>query len=201
MAAVSGPPLHLHAVSWWFNRGVKVLDDVDLEVGRGACVVVRGGNGSGKTTLARLAAGALVAKRGRAERAEPVAYVPQASDNPPVRMRARRWLDALARMRRAGPVDDAIEALGIRGVVHRPMTDLSTGTIVKVLIAGAVSGTPALLVCDEPFADLDADGRLAVQTLLTDLRAGGCAILLTDHTQTSHAFADRVLELKDGELV
>ena len=197
---MSGRPLRLQAVSWWFKRGRTVLNGIDLDVAPGECVVVRGANGSGKTTLARLAAGVLIARTGRAERARSMAYVPQASDDPPVRMRADRFLDALARMRGTRPSDDVVDALGLRPFVERPMNELSTGTVVKVLIAAAVTGSPQLLVCDEPFADLDAAGHDAVRDLVAAVRTRGGGVLLTDHGETSRALADRELVLRDGRL-
>src|ERR1700741_5218766 len=117
MTAVSGPSLQLHGVRWWFRHGVPVLDGVDLAVDAGECVVVRGSNGSGKTTLARLAAGVLIPEAGRAVRAPRAPYVPEASDGPPVRLRASRWLGSLARMQGTEPAYAALDALGVRRVV------------------------------------------------------------------------------------
>jgi ABC-type multidrug transport system ATPase subunit len=193
--------LRLSGVSWWFRRGVPILDGIDFVLARGECVVVRGPNGSGKTTLARLAAGALIAKRGSAHRTGPVGYVPQASDDPPLRLRASGLLDAIGRMRGARRNDDVIDGLGLRSYVTRPLTELSTGTVVKVLIAGALIGSPRFLVCDEPFADLDDQARSVVGELLTRVRAEGCAVLLTDHSTSARPFADREVEVSAGKLV
>ena len=191
--------MRLRTVSWWFTRRAVVLDGIDLDVRAGECVVVRGLNGSGKTTLARVGAGALIPKRGQVERTARISYVPQASDNPPIRLRTDRFLSALARVRGIEASSESVDALGLRTAMRRPLNELSTGTITKVLIAAGVSGAPELLVCDEPFADLDTAARAALHELLERLRAGGTAILLTDHSDESHDFADRELLLENGK--
>jgi ABC-type Mn2+/Zn2+ transport system ATPase subunit len=103
-------------------------------------------------------------------------------------------------MRAIEPSFEAVDALRLRTAMRRPLNELSTGTIVKVLIASAVAGQPGLLICDEPFADLDIDARDTVRGMLARLRANGSGILLTDHSDTSHALADRELRITDGAL-
>lgn len=193
------PAIRLERV-WWSYGRTSVLHGVDLTIGKGECVVVRGRNGSGKTTLARLCAGALVTSHGCIERATPVGYVPQASDDPPA-MRASRWLEAMARVRRTLVDRNAVEDLGIAGMINRPLSTLSTGTVVKVLIAGAVMGEPQLLIFDEPFADIDPAGRQALLGLLTRARERGCGVLLTDHQSFSRGYADREVVLDEGLIV
>jgi ABC-type Mn2+/Zn2+ transport system ATPase subunit len=185
--------LSIRDMAYWYVTGVAVLDGADLTVAPGEVVMVRGPNGSGKTTLLRLAAGVAAPRRGVVRRVAGVGYQPQTGEEPPPRMPSSAWLAAIGRMRRdrggTAPLD-ILDALG--GVdAGQEMGMLSRGTVTKVLLAGALSGRPGLVLLDEPFAPLDAAARDAAAALISAAAAGGAGVLLSDHHGAGDLVATR----------
>ena len=89
---------------------------------------------------------------------------------------------------------DVLDALG--GVdAGQDMGMLSRGTVTKVLLAGALSGRPGLVLLDEPFAPLDAAARDAAATLIRAAAAEGAGVLLSDHHGAGDLVATRQVRI------
>ncbi|HEY7429734.1 MAG TPA: ATP-binding cassette domain-containing protein [Streptosporangiaceae bacterium] len=193
--------LSCQGVSYWYEHGRTVLQDVSLSVSAGDVVVVRGSNGSGKTTLLRLAAGAARARGGTVSRMAPVGYQPQTGDEPPPRMTSAEWLAALGRMRRARGGTQSLTVLEAFGVPPGArFGSLSRGTITKVLLAAALAGQPRLVLLDEPFAPLDATARDTAAALIKQAAANGAGVLLSDHHGAGDLVATHVATISDRRL-
>ena len=78
---------------------------------------------------------------------------------------------------------------------------LSGGEQQRLALAAAVVGRPALVVADEPTAQLDVSSAASVLSALTALRDLGASFVISSHDDQVIAVADRVLELRHGELV
>jgi ABC-type Mn2+/Zn2+ transport system ATPase subunit len=185
--------LSMRDMAYWYVAGAPVLDAADLTVAPGEVVMVRGPNGSGKTTLLRLAAGVAAPRRGVVRRAAAVGYQPQTGEDPPPRMPSLSWLATVGRMRRDRGGTAALDVLDALGGVDagQEMGMLSRGTVTKVLLAGALSGRPGLVLLDEPFAPLDAAARDAAAALIAAAAAGGAGVLLSDHHGAGDLVATR----------
>lgn len=83
---------------------------------------------------------------------------------------------------------------------HFPQ-QLSGGQQQRVAIARAVVCNPKLILADEPTGNLDSKNGKEVMELLTDLNREGTTIIMVTHSQHDSAYAQRVLNLFDGELV
>ena len=83
---------------------------------------------------------------------------------------------------------------------HYPQ-QLSGGQQQRVAIARAVVGKPRLILADEPTGNLDSKNGLEVMELLSSLHAEGSTIVLVTHSQHDAAYADRIINLFDGEVV
>ena len=83
---------------------------------------------------------------------------------------------------------------------HYPQ-QLSGGQQQRVAIARAVVGKPKLILADEPTGNLDSKNGLEVMELLSSLHAEGSTIVMVTHSQHDAAYADRIINLFDGEVV
>ncbi|WBB66355.1 ABC transporter ATP-binding protein [Micromonospora sp. WMMD812] len=169
------------------RRGPWVLRGVDVRIGAGEVAVVLGRNGVGKSTLLQVAAGVLRPARGRVvDRPARVGWVPERfpADQP---FTVTHYLTAMGRMAglTASAADHAVSAwterLGLTRFRGVRLPELSKGTAQKVGLAQAMLRPPGLLVLDEPWEGLDAGARELVPELIDEVRAGGGAVLVSDH--------------------
>jgi iron complex transport system ATP-binding protein len=201
------------------NHPVGSGIDLALEPGRVLCLL--GPNGSGKTTLMKTLLGLLPPQggdvrldgRGLAEwkareRAARLAYVPQAAETffdfsvaEMVEMgrTAHRGLFARPNRRDAEVARTALETLGIAALGERPIHRVSGGERQLALIARALATEAAMLVLDEPTANLDFGNQMRVLGEIARLKERGIAILLCSH-DPGHALevADEVLLIRGG---
>lgn len=187
------------------------LRDVSLTVAPGERVALVGHNGSGKTTLVRCILGlhnyeGRILVEGHEVRAERVAmlrkiaFVPQSP--PALRFTVTEYLEFLRAVCGVAP-SEVIRVAGVLGLDvgecrRRPFRKLSGGMKQKLLAAAALARRPALLVMDEPTANLDPAARGAFFTLLAGLPRES-ALLLTSHRVDELAgLVTRLVELDDG---
>jgi putative ABC transport system ATP-binding protein len=203
---------------------VHALSDVDLQVGRGELVAVRGRSGSGKTTLLSLIGGldrpssghVLIDGRSVGDmgaddlvelRRRRIGFIFQAfgllsilsaAENVEVPLRLVR-APAVERDERVRVLLELV-GLGDRGR-HRPH-ELSGGEQQRVAIARALANRPDVLLADEPTGQLDsATGRSIMSLLRSVVRSEGVTAIIATHDPMLIDLADRVVELKDGRLL
>jgi ABC-type multidrug transport system ATPase subunit len=155
--------IHARGLSKRFGSK-RVLEDLDLDVERGAFVLVTGANGSGKTTLLRLVAGLLAPTSGvlrvDAERAglgflahEPLVYRElTALEN--LQLFARLYRVPEARER----VGMLLERFGLWDVRNDRAGSFSRGMLQRLALCRTFLHEPSLLLLDEPYNALDAEG-------------------------------------------
>ncbi|MBT0774007.1 ABC transporter ATP-binding protein [Kineosporia sp. J2-2] len=223
-AAESVPALEALDVSVE-RGGRRLLDAVSLRLVPGELVAVQGISGSGKTSLARALSGLAVPATGRlvvhgtptpwdaaarARTGQPyLAYVGQdarAALNPHENVR-RSLTRALASADRRGlpaPTGTAelIACFALPpDVLDRTPDRLSGGQRHRVALARALAAAPAVLICDETTAALDANTTdLVLDALLTWRRRHGTPMVLITHQHQVAARATRVLTLTGGRL-
>jgi putative ABC transport system ATP-binding protein len=83
---------------------------------------------------------------------------------------------------------------------HRPR-ELSGGEMQRVAIARALAIEPLLLLADEPTGNLDSQTGEGIMKLFTDLHQRGTTILVVTHSQDTAAYTNRIIEMKDGQIV
>ena len=179
------------------------LRDVSFTLPDGATVAVFGANGAGKTTLLRILAGLLRPHAGRATvlgatpelargRIGLLAHEPMLYRDLTVRenlrFHARLHGVELAR------TESLLEQVGLAARADDPVRTLSRGMTQRAAICRAVLHEPALLLLDEPFANLDPGGAAAVAPLLT----GPARVLISHDAEQGLAQADWVLGLRGG---
>jgi predicted ABC-type transport system involved in lysophospholipase L1 biosynthesis ATPase subunit len=205
------------------GRPVVGLQDVSLRVAGGEVVAVTGPSGSGKSTLLFLLAGldrpdggeVRVAgtdwrtldgpARARFRRrtcgfiAQGMALLPQATaaENVAVPL----LLDGVAPEDRQPRVAWVLDAVGLAGESEKLPDQLSGGQQQRVAIARALVARPAVVLADEPTANLDsATAQAVTRLLLSAARERGAAVVLVTHDLDVARHADRLVRLRSGRL-
>jgi putative ABC transport system ATP-binding protein len=222
----SGPMVEAFAVDRDFVNGdevVHALRAVDLAVGRGELIAVRGRSGSGKTTLLNVLGGLDRPTAGRVTidgaevsamdeadlvelRRRSVAFIFQAFGLVPI-LTAAENVEVPLRLVRADPLErdrrvyDLLELVGLADRArHRPH-ELSGGEQQRVAIARALANRPKLLLADEPTGQLDLETGHTIMTLLRSIvRTEGVTAVVATHDPAMLDVADRVVEMRDGRL-
>jgi ABC-type lipoprotein export system ATPase subunit len=201
---------------------VRAVDGVSLEIESGEMVALYGPSGSGKTTLLKIIAALLVPDRGTVRvgerdvtklsgrdaaryRLHHIGFVRQQPDFVPgasaIDNAALKLFDELRRREARKRVEPLMHRLGLGERLRHTAEQLSTGERQRVLIARALSTEPSLLLADEPTGNLDSHKSRDVMELLEGLcHERQVATLLVTHDPLVAGYADRALELHDGQL-
>jgi zinc transport system ATP-binding protein len=190
--------IEVEGLSFRFDSGPPVLEDVNLEIAAGDFASVIGPNGGGKTTLVKLLVGLLSPTAGRVRvfglppvKARPrIGYMPQhAMMDPrfPVRALDVVLMGRLGAGHRFGnyrrddreAATDALSQVGLENLGQRPFSDLSGGQRQRVLLARALVTNPELLLLDEPAAGLDHKVEQDFFELLQELNRRLTIVLVT----------------------
>lgn len=203
------------------SRTLEVLRGVEVEIGRGDFVALRGASGTGKSTLLHLIGGLDTPNAGEITfrgqslsgfsearlthfRNRSVGFVFQAYHLLP-ELTALENVALTARIARtpAGTAErQARELLGRVGLVdrtdHKP-AELSGGEQQRVAIARALINEPELLLADEPTGNLDSKTGVEIIELLKSLRREkSMTLVIATHDEKVAAHAERVIQLVDG---
>ncbi len=205
------PAIELRGLSRYFGERTA-LRDLTLTVPEGATLAVLGRNGAGKSTLLRILAALLrphageVALFGESLPARAFAVRSRLGllAHEPLLYRelsARENLEYHARLHRVprARVQEVLEAVQMERRAQDPVRTLSRGMVQRVAVARAVLHDPALLLLDEPRANLDPAAAALIEPLIG--RPAGRTRVLTSHDpQAALAEADQVLALKNGQV-
>ncbi|NNN06937.1 MAG: ABC transporter ATP-binding protein [Elusimicrobia bacterium] len=224
-ATESVPLVEVRGLEKIYPGGTKVaaVRGVDLKVERGEFTALAGPSGSGKSTLlnligtldrptkgdifhdgrnvTRLDADALADFRLGA-----LGFVFQAYNLIPV-LTALENVEYPLVLRGAGASErrsaahDALKRVGLEAQAHRRPDLLSGGQQQRVAVARAIVHRPALVLADEPTANLDSKTGAALLDLMEELnREHGVTFLFSSHDPAVLSRARRVVHLQDGEL-
>ncbi|HIY24124.1 MAG TPA: ABC transporter ATP-binding protein [Candidatus Brachybacterium merdigallinarum] len=206
-----------------YRRGTEsrsVLRGIELDVPAAGVTAITGPSGSGKSTLLFCLAGLERTDRGQVEllgldpaRARPgrmarlyreqVGFVFQDYHLIPY-LSARRnvELPGLLGRRRGTPsiARTALEDMGLGDHASVQASRLSGGQQQRVALARVLAQSPAVIFADEPTGALDSTASALVLRTLRARADQGAAVVLVTHDPEAAAIADRVLELRDGEL-
>ena len=98
-------------------------------------------------------------------------------------------------------VAETLERMGIsHRATHHP-NQLSGGQQQRVAIARAVVCKPGLILADEPTGNLDSKNGIEVMELLRELNREGTTVVMVTHSQRDASYADRIINLFDGQIV
>lgn len=190
------------------------LRDVTLTLPAGSVMLVVGPNGAGKTTLLRILATALRPTAGRAsvfghdlvraaDRVRQItAFVGTAHGMYEGLTAAENLAFAAAMSGRPDRSADALARVGLAAAAGARVRTFSHGMKRRLALARAWLLAPQMLLLDDAFSGLDADGARLVDALVGEVTsAGGCAVLATHQWERGLHLAHVVVGLCRGRLV
>jgi putative ABC transport system ATP-binding protein len=206
------------------KRKVRALRDVELHVASGERVALVGPSGSGKSTLLNLICGLDEPTTGTVIVAG--AVLSELSDDARTRMRREKIgmifqtfnllptltalenvglplrLQGIAKRETERRAFSMLERVGLKErATHRP-DELSGGESQRLAIARALVFNPSLLLGDEPTGNLDSATGEEILGLLDELhREQRCTLLLVTHNASVAGYCDRILTLRDGQII
>ena len=218
--------VRLDAVTKVYQRGVtavNALAAIDLEIRRGDFAVLVGPSGSGKTTLLNMiggldsptagriwVAGTEIGRMSRAELSEvrlrKIGFVFQEFNLIPVLSALENvefvmLLQGLPEGARRTRSMALLKELGLEGLEHRRPALLSGGQQQRVAVARAIAAEPAIVLPDEPTANLDSKAGAALMDLMRRLNEDkGITFVFSTHDPMVVERARRVIRLRDGRI-
>jgi len=175
-----------------FAGQVAILDGLTLNIEAGPPTVLIGPNGAGKTTLLRVVMGLIRPSRGLVTWGEREA-------SPPTRRSIMFQRSAMLRRSAAGNIRYALAAakvprvrreqrvaeliadVGLTGLERRPARRLSGGEQQRLALARALAREPAMLLLDEPTANLDPAATKAIEDIVRTVTARSVKVVMSTH--------------------
>jgi len=206
------------------EEDIKALDHVSIEIDEGGFVCLSAPSGGGKTTLLNAIGGldkpdsgeVYIAERRidnlskgelAALRLQQIGFVFQAFNLIPV-LTARENIEFVMQVQgvpaaeRQRLAEDILEEVGLAGLEDRRPADMSGGQQQRVAVARAIVSRPALVLADEPTANLDsktADGLMELFRELNDHH--NTTFIIATHDKRVMSYAKRLVRMLDGRIV
>ncbi len=202
-------------------HGRSVVSGVSLQIHKGEVVGLLGPNGAGKTTTFYMIVGLDAPDAGR------ILFNGQDITSVPMYLRARQFglsylpqepsvfrkltveenilavLEAqpISWHERRERLETLIERLGLAAVRKNRGYSLSGGERRRVEIARSLCISPSFILLDEPFSGIDPIAVLDLQKIISDLRASGIGVLITDHNvRETLSATDRAYIINEGRI-
>jgi putative ABC transport system ATP-binding protein len=216
--------ISLHNVSKTYRSGpekVHALRDVSLTVASGEFVAIMGPSGSGKSTLMHIVGlldrpsagtylldgadvGSLDSRRQATIRNQRIGFVFQQFNLlPRMTVLDNVLLPTIYGHDRAAAARavELIDQVGLSDRVRHRSNELSGGQVQRVAIARALVMQPSIILADEPTGNLDSRTARGILDLFGEIHRAGATLLLITHEEEIARAADRIIRLRDGEIV
>jgi len=226
MTSSGEPIVRLRNVVKTYRQGkvdVHAVNNVSLDIDRGDFAVLCGPSGSGKTSILNLIGGLDVPTSGSMRvddvdlstldntelatvRKDRIGFVFQAYNLIPV-MTAYENAEFVLNLQGVSEAEcrervmQTLKAVGLAGLEHRRPDEMSGGQQQRVAIARAIVTRPAIVLADEPTANVDSHTAEALLDLMQQLnREQGITFLFSTHDQHVMDRANRIIRLHDGKI-
>jgi energy-coupling factor transport system ATP-binding protein len=216
MQAVNPAAIAVSHVSFWYDTGRIILDDLNLAVADNEFVAIIGQNGSGKTTLLKTISGLLrpsrgtVAIRGKdmgsvAQIAGEIGFVMQECDRqlfePTVYDEVAFALkhSTMAKNEIHNKVEESLSAVGLLDKRDAFPLALNRADRVKTVFASVLAMGPRILMLDEPLAGQDKRGSHTIMDITAQLHQRGYTVIMVTHNiNVAAEHAKRIVVMKDA---
>ena len=197
---------------------VEAVKSISFDLKDGEVIGFLGANGAGKTTTLKMMTGYLVPTEGSItvngmdiikdthSIQEQIGYLPEL--NPLYsEMRVYDYLEFLAAIRdvRGSQFKESlarvVEQCGLRGVVHKNISDCSKGYKQRIGLAAAMIHDPKILILDEPVTGLDPNQIIEIRSLIRSLGKEKLVFMSSHILQEIQATVDRIIIINEGEIV
>ena len=197
---------------------VEAVKSVSFDLNDGEVIGFLGANGAGKTTTLKMMTGYLVPSNGSITVngmdiiddthaiQQQIGYLPEL--NPLYyEMRVFDYLEFLASIRNITGSDfkkalsRVVEQCGLRGVVHKNISDCSKGYKQRIGLAAAMIHDPKILILDEPVTGLDPNQIIEIRSLIKSLGKEKLVFMSSHILQEIQATVDRIIIINQGEIV
>lgn len=203
------------------NAKEETLRNFTIDIEKGEIVSILGESGSGKSTILRLISGLEVPssgmikinhkviiddkefippeKRGVGMVFQDYALFPHMT----VEQNIKFGLKDMNKKEKDNRLNEVLDLVNLKGFEKRYPYELSGGQQQRVALARALAPRPSVLLLDEPFSNLDADLQIEIRGELKKIikQAGITSIFVTHDKEDSKAIADKVVILKEGEII
>ncbi|WP_452599211.1 ABC transporter ATP-binding protein [Pontimicrobium sp. MEBiC01747] len=203
-----------------FNKGkLKVINAINLSIKRGEIIALVGESGSGKTTLTRIISGLEIQEEGSIELngitvANDSVFIPPEERNIGMVFQDYALFPHLTVFENIGygvsknedkikRIQYVLELVGLQEFKKRYPHQLSGGQQQRVALARALALKPNLLILDEPFSNLDVILKMQLRDEIHSIlkQTNTTTIFVTHDMKDAIAIADKIVVLKEGEIV
>ncbi len=94
-----------------------------------------------------------------------------------------------------------IKQVGLDGKENNKISEISGGQMQRVAIARALANNPKIILADEPTGNLDSKSGMQIMEILKDLNKSGITLIIVTHDLNIANTAERIIKIKDGEIV
>jgi putative ABC transport system ATP-binding protein len=206
------------------DQDIKALDHVSIEISKGGFVCLSAPSGGGKTTLLNAIGGLDIPDSGEVYvsgqridnlskgdladlRLRQIGFVFQAYNLIPV-LTARENVEfvmqvqGVAAAERKDKAHAILKEVGLEGLENRRPAEMSGGQQQRVAVARAIASRPALILADEPTANLDSKTSDELMQLFTELNEHhNTTFIIASHDQRVMNYAKRLIRMLDGRIV
>ena len=216
------PYLEVHGLCKSYGEDearVEVLRSMDVSVGKGEICVLLGPSGSGKSTFLNIVGGLEPADSGSIRVGSATITDMEAGDLVEYRRRELGFVFQFYNLvpdltvtenievcqylsNDPLPMDDLLRSLGLWDHRRKFPHEISGGQQQRCAIGRALVKNPGLLLCDEPTGALDYHTSKEILELMEQVNHQyGCTVIIVTHNDAIKHMANRILRLRDGELV
>ena len=169
------------------------MNNVSIEVKKGEFVAIMGPSGCGKSTLLNIL--------GLLDNPTDGTYYLNGVEVSKFTIELPLLYMGVPSSERKKRVEEAMNRMDISHRSKHFPQQLSGGQQQRVAIARAVVANPQLILADEPTGNLDSKNGKEVMALLSELHKDGTTIVMVTHSRHDASYADRIINLFDGEVV